>query len=96
VNTREEREAAVSAEALRAIAECLRHLACGYGLLPAERSACLRLLEAGIPGVGDADLAAARKILAASRRLTSRQQNRAAELSVRLAGQVTGLRESNR
>ena len=70
---------------LEAIAECLRHLANGYGLLPAERAACLRLLEAGIPGVADADFAPAMKILAASGRLTGRQREKASELALRLA-----------
>ncbi len=81
-------EAAEATDALRAIAECLRHLACGYGLLPAERSACLRLLEAGIPGTDAAARSAAIKILRSQRRPTSRQRDRAAELSVRLAEQA--------
>ena len=44
-----EREAAAVSDALRAIAGCLRHLACGYGLMAAERAACLRLLETTTP-----------------------------------------------
>ncbi len=75
-------------EALRALSVCLRHLAYGYGLDPRERTAALTLLAGGIHGVDAADLAAAQKILAASRRLGSRQRDRAAELSVQLAEQA--------
>lgn len=78
----------IRGEALPAIAECLRHLACGYGLDPRERAAPLALLAAGIPGVDAADLEAAAKILRSSRRLSDRQRDRAAELSVRLAEQA--------
>ena len=84
------------AAALEAIAECLRHLANGYGLLPAERAACLRLLEAGIPGVDAADQRAAIKILAATRRLTAVQREQASALSVRSAKMAEVLRESGR
>ena len=75
------------AAALRDVAECLRFLACGWTLDPREREACLRLLEAGIPGVAAADLEAARKIIeqAAQRCLAGRSRDRAAELSVRLS-----------
>lgn len=75
-------------EALRAISTCLRHLACGWSLHPAEHAACISLLRAGIPGVDAADMAAAQKILAATRRQGRRQRDRAAELSVRLAEQA--------
>ncbi len=80
-----EREAAAVSDALRAIAECLRHLACGYGLDPRERAACLTLLAAGIPGVDTTDLQTAGKILASSRRLSGRRREQAAELSIRFA-----------
>ena len=73
------------AAALEAIAECLRHLACGYGLDPRERAACLVILEAGIPGVDPADLRAAGQLLQAACRLTSRQRAQASELSLRLS-----------
>ena len=75
-------------EAPRALSVCLRHLACGYGLLPAERAACLTLLAGGVPGAEAADLAAAVKLLQAPRRLGSRQRDRAGELSVRLVEQA--------
>ena len=75
--------------ALRDLAECLRHLACGYGLDPRERAACLRLLDAGIAGVDAADLQAATKILQSSRGLTRRQRTQASELSVRFAAAET-------
>ena len=80
------------AAALEALAECLRHLACGYGLDPRERGACIAILEAGIPCVADAELAAAMKVLAASNRLTSRQREKASELSLRLAELAESLR----
>lgn len=89
---RRETAAQDGAAVLEAIAECLRHLANGYGLLPAERAACLRLLEAGIPGVADADFAPAMKILAASGRLTGRQREKASELALRLAALAESLR----
>lgn len=72
------------AAALSDISECLRHLACGYGLDPRERAACLAILEAGIPGMEPADLAAMAKLLQVPRRLTGRQREKASELSVRL------------
>ena len=81
-------EAAVPVDgtaALEALAECLRHLACGYGLNPRERAACVAILEAGIPGMDPADLQAATKLLASSGRLTGRQRDQASALSVRLA-----------
>ena len=96
MNTREIREAAAAVEALHAISWCLRAMACGYGLLAAERAACLRLLEAGIPGVETADLAAATKILAAAGRLGSRRREKASELSIRFAERAEALRESER
>ena len=77
-------------ESLRALATCLRHLACGYGLDPRERAACFSVLQGGIPSVHSADLAAALKILASPRRLTSRQRDRAGELSARFAEVVSG------
>lgn len=73
---------------LHAISWCLHALACGYGLDPRERAACLSILEAGIPDVDAADLEAAGKILRSQRHLTSRQRDRAGELSVRLAEQA--------
>ena len=41
--------------ALEALAECLRHLACGYGLDPRERAACIAIVDAGILDVAPAD-----------------------------------------
>ena len=79
-----------SVDAMGALSICLRHLACGWALHPAERSACLCLLQSRIPGVVAADLAAALKILASPRRLTSRQRDRAGELSSRFAEVVRG------
>lgn len=75
-------------KALEALSTCLRHLACGWSLHPAERAACLTLLEAGIPGAPAADIQAAMRVLAATRRLTVRQRARAAELSVRFADEA--------
>ena len=83
-----ERAAPDPAAALSAVATCLRHLACGYGLLAAERAAALALLDAGIPGVCDADLEAAAKILRSARRLSGRLREKASELSVRLTEQA--------
>jgi hypothetical protein len=80
-----EREAAAVSDALRAIAECLRHLACGYGLMAAERAAAIAILAAGIPGTDAAALAAAAKILRSSRRLSSRRRDEASALSLRFA-----------
>ena len=71
------------AASLTALSWCLRAVACGWSLDPRERDACLSLLAAGIPGTNAADLAMTQKILAASRRLGSRQRDRAASLSVR-------------
>lgn len=88
MSTREEREAIAAAEALHAISWCLRAVACRYGLLPAERAACLTLLAGGVPGAEAADLAAAVKLLQAPRRLSGRQREKAGELSVRLAEQA--------
>ena len=89
---RRETAAQDGAAVLEAIAECLRHLANGYGLLPAERAACLCLLEAGIPGADSADLAVATKILQSSRGLTRRQRDQASELSFRLSASAESLR----
>jgi hypothetical protein len=75
-------------ETLRALSWCLRALACGYGLLPAERAACLAILTTSIPGAEAADLAAAVKLLQAPRRLSGRHREKAGELSVRLAEQA--------
>ncbi len=83
-------------EALRALSVCTRHLAYGYGLDPRERAACLTLLEAGIPGTDAADLAAATKILAATRRLSGRRRDQASQLSIRFAERAEALRESER
>ena len=88
-------EAAVPADgaaALQALAECLRFLACGYGLDPRERAACLAVLEAGIPGADPADLAATTKLLASSGRLTGRQRDQASQLSVRFAERTDEVR----
>jgi hypothetical protein len=75
------------AGALAAVATCLRHLACGYGLDPREREACLRLLQGPLPSADLADLDAARKILtqASQRRMGVRARDRASKLFVRLA-----------
>ena len=50
--------------ALRALSACLRHLACGYGLDPHERTAALAFLAGRIPGVAAADLDVTRKSVA--------------------------------
>ncbi len=50
--------------ALRALSTCLRHLACGDGLDPRERTAALALLAGRIPGVAAADLDVTRKSVA--------------------------------
>ncbi len=71
--------------ALEALAECLRHLACGYGLDPRERAACIAIVDAGILDVAPADFQAAGKLLASSGRLTGRQREKASELSLRLS-----------
>ena len=83
------------AAALEALAECLRFLACGYGLDPRERAACLRLLEAGIPGpdVDPADLQAAGKLLQAPRRLAARARDQASALSIRLSAAAEASRQ---
>ena len=73
------------AAALSDISECLRHLACGYGLDPRERAASLAILEAEIPGMDPADRQAAGKILQVQRGLTGRQREKASELSIRFA-----------
>ena len=78
------------AAALSDISECLRHLACGYGLDPRERAACLRLLETS--GLDRVELAAATKILQVQRRLTGRQRDQASELSLRLSTIAESLR----
>jgi hypothetical protein len=80
-----ERNAPDPIEAMGALSICLRHLACGWSLHPAERAACLSLLQSRIPGVLAADLAAIMKVLASTRRFTARQRHQASELSVRLA-----------
>ena len=96
MSAQDDREAAAAVEVLHAISWCLRAVAQGWVLDPRERAAALALLAGGIPGVATAELTAAMKVLAASHRLTVRQRHRAAELSVQLAEQVPGLRESNR
>ena len=73
------------AAVLEALAECLRHLACGYGLDPRERAACIAIVEAGISGIDPADLQATTKLLTFSGRLTGRQREKASELSLRLS-----------
>ena len=82
--------------ALEALAECLRHLACGYGLDPRERAAAIAIVEAGIPGMERPDLQAATKLLASSGRLTGRQREKASELSLRLIEVVTSLAKLER
>ena len=82
--------------ALQALAECLRFLACGYGLDPRERVACLAILEAGIPGIDPSDLQSAAKLLASSGRLTGRHRAQASELSIRFQERVKALRDSER
>ena len=81
-----------SAAALSDISECLRHLACGYGLDPRERAACCAILEAEIPGMDPADRQAAGKILQVQRRLTGRQRDHASELSLRLSAIAESMR----
>jgi hypothetical protein len=83
MSAQEHREAVAAAEALYAISWCLRAVAQGWALDPRERAAALAILAAGIPGIDPADLAAAKKILAATRRLSGRR-DQAAELSVQL------------
>lgn len=95
MSTLAEREAASASDAPRAIAECLRHLACGYGLLAAERTAAIALLGAGIPGACAADLAAAIKILRSQRRLTGRRRDQASQLSIRFAEAASELRSEH-
>ena len=75
------------AAVVRAVAECLRHLAHGYGLLTNEREACVALLQGPLPGVSSVDLAAAGRIIkrAGQRRLSARTRDRASALAVRLA-----------
>ena len=92
MSAREAREAAAAVEALHAISWCLRAVAQGWVLDPRERAAALALLAGGILGAEAADLAAAQKILAASRRLRGRQRYRAAELSARFAELAEALR----
>ena len=50
--------------ALRALSTCLRHLACGDGRDPRERTAALAVLAGRIPGVAAADLDVTRKSVA--------------------------------
>lgn len=73
---------------LHAISWCLHALARGYGLDPRERQAALALLSAGIPGVDATDSQAAGKIIRSQRRLTSRERDRASDLSIRFAEQA--------
>ena len=91
-----EREAAAAADALRAIAECLRHLAYGYGLDRREQAAALALLQAGIPGVDAADLEMARKLIErpAKRRISTRDRDRASALSVRISERSKALSQT--
>ena len=83
------------AAALCDVAECLRHLACGYGLDPRERAAAIAILEVRVPGVPDAEFAAARIILAATR-LTARQRQQASALSIRLREMAESLAKIER
>ena len=76
------------AASLAALSWCLRAVVQGWTLDPRERTAAIELLAGGIPGVAAADLEAAMKVLAVTRRLTVRQRARASELSVRLAEQA--------
>ena len=91
---RRETAAQDGAAALQALAECLRFLACGWTLDPRERSACVAILEAGVPGAPAPDLEAARKIIEQSgqRRLPARARGRAGEFSVRLLKRAEALR----
>ncbi len=84
------------AASLTALSWCLRALACGYGLLAAERTAAIALLAAGIPGTNAADLAAAVKFLQAPRRVSGRRRGQASQLSIRFAERAEALRESDR
>ena len=79
-------------EALLAHSICLRDLACGYGLLPVERSACLSILRAGLPGVDATERSAVQKTLAASRRPSGRRRDQASQLSIRFAEVAEALR----
>lgn len=88
MSAQEDREAVAAAEALYALSWCLRAVAQGWALDPRERATALALLAAGIPGINPADLAAATKILATTRRLSGRRRDRGAELSVQFAEQV--------
>ncbi len=87
-------------EAVQAISWCLRALACGYGVLAAERAAAINILGGSIPGVDAADLATATKLIepAAKRTLSTRDRDRdrdrASALSVRLSEQAACLQES--
>jgi len=92
MSARAEREAVAVSDALRAITGCLRHLACGYGLMAAERAACPRLLETTTPGIDPADLQAVVKLPQVPRRLTGRQREKASELSLRLAERAVAVR----
>lgn len=85
MSAREDREAVAAAEALQATAWCLRAVAQGWALDPRERAAAIELLAGGIRGAAVADLQAAGKILASSRRLSGRRREQAAELSIRFA-----------
>ena len=80
--------------ALRALSTCLRHLACGDGLDPRERTAALALLAGRIPGVAAADLDVTRKSVAPPRRISGRRRERAGIQSVRLAECAEALRKS--
>ena len=82
------------AAALSAIAWCLRALASGWQLHPAEREAVLTLLQVGIPGVPADDVDAAQKIIArpVRHRLANRIRDRASELSVRFIERAETLR----
>ena len=80
--------------ALRALSTCLRHLACGDGRDPRERTAALALLAGRIPGVAAADLDVTRKSVAPPRRISGRRRERAGELCVRLAECAEALRKS--
>lgn len=80
------------AASLDAIGWCLRAIASGWQLHPAERSSALALLQLGLPGMPVAELAAARRLIqrAAKQRLDERARARASEFSVRLADLAAG------
>ncbi len=83
-----------AADALHAVAECLRHLAHGRELLAIEREACLQLLGRPIAGTSAVDLDSARKIIgqAGWRPLADRTRERASNLSLQPSAIAESLR----